>query len=44
MPMFSLLGANHHLTLFHMDKRFIWINETKQRINEFNIGYIKNPS
>ena len=23
---------------------FIWINETKQRINELNIGYITNPS
>ena len=29
MPMLSLLGANHRLTLFHMAKRFIWINETK---------------
>ena len=25
-----------------MDKRFIWINETKQRINEFMIGYMIN--
>ena len=22
---------------------FIWINETKKRINEFNIGYMMNP-
>ena len=26
-----------------MDKRFIWINKTKQRINEFTIGYMINP-
>ena len=43
MPMISLLGANHRLPLFHMAKRFIWINETKQRINEFTIGYMINP-
>ena len=43
MPMLSLLEANHSLPLFHMAKRFIWLNETKKRINEFNIGYIINP-
>ena len=42
MPMLSLFGANHHLPLFHMDKRFIWINETKKRINEFTVGYMIN--
>ena len=26
-----------------MVKRFIWINETKQHINEFKIGYMINP-
>ena len=29
MPMLSLLGGNHCLPLFHMDKRFICINEKK---------------
>ena len=43
MPMLSLLGANHLLPLFYMDKRFIWINEKKQRINNFMIGYMINP-
>ena len=43
MPMLSLLGANHCLPLFHIAKRFTWLNETKERINEFNIGYIYNP-
>ena len=42
MPMLSLLGGNHCLPLFHMAKRFIWINETKQLINEFRIGYMIN--
>ena len=41
--MLSFLVANHRLPLFHMAKRFIWINETKQLINEFTIGYMVNP-
>ena len=43
MPILSLLGSNHHLPLFHMSKHFIWLNETKQLINEFKIGYMINP-
>ena len=31
----SLLGGNHRLTLFHMAKGLIWIEETKERINKF---------
>ena len=27
-----------------MDKRFIWIEETGERINECDIGFIINPS
>ena len=42
MRMLSLLWINHRLPLFHMAKRFIWINE-KKRINEFTIGYMINP-
>ena len=41
--MISFLGSNNSLPLFNMAKSFIWINETKQRINEFEIGYIINP-
>ena len=41
--MLPLLGANHCLPLFNMAKLFIWINETKQRINEFTIVYMVNP-
>ena len=40
----SLLGANHRLHLLHMAKRFIWIEETKERINKFTIGYMINPT
>ena len=43
MPMLSLLGMNHCLPSFHMDKRFIWLNETKKLNNEFTIGYLINP-
>ena len=42
MPMLSLLGENHRLPLFHMAKHFIWLDETKKRINEFTIGYMIN--
>ena len=42
MPMLSLLGANHFLPLFHMAESFIWLNEKKQRNNEFKIGYMIN--
>ena len=34
--------ADHHLPLFYMAIRFIWINETKQLINDFTIGYMNN--
>ena len=39
----SLLGTNHCLPLAHMAKRYIWLEETNQRINEFSIGYMMNP-
>ena len=41
--MLSLLVYNNRLPLFHMDKKFIFPNETKQHINEFTIGYMINP-
>ena len=44
MPMLPLLGANNRLPLLHMAKRFIWIEETGKIINEFEIGYMINPS
>ena len=44
MPMQSLLGANHHLTLCHMAKSFVRLDETKERINRFFIGYMIIPT
>ena len=44
MPTQSLLGVNHRLPLFHMNKSFIWLEETKERINKFSIGYMINPT
>ena len=38
----SLLGTNHHLPLSHMAKRYIWLEEANERINEFSIGYMMN--
>ena len=38
-----IVGAKNLLPLFHMDKSFIWLNETKQHINVFTIGYMINP-
>ena len=40
----SLLGANHSLTLSHMTKSYIWIEETNQSINELSIGYMMNTN
>ena len=42
MPVCSLLGANHSLPIFHTAIPFIRLNETKQLINEFTIGYMIN--
>ena len=44
MPILPLLGGNHRLPLLHMSKSLIWIEETEERINEFEIGYMINPN
>ena len=44
MPMQSLLGGNHRQPLLHMAKSLIWVEEIKQRIHEFSIGYMINPT
>ena len=43
-PIFPLLGSNCRLPLLHMDKRFICSEERKKPINEFDIGYMINPT
>ena len=37
MTMLSLLGDNHRLPLFHMAKRFIWINEIKNVLTSLRL-------
>ena len=44
MPMQLLLGAYHCLPLSHISKGFIWLEEEKERINEFSVGYMINPN
>ena len=39
----SLLWTNHRLPLSHIDKSYIWLEETNELINEFSIGYTINP-
>ena len=44
IPMQSLLGAYNRLTLLHMAKSFIWLEETKECINNVSIGYMINTT
>ena len=39
-----LLGTNHRLPLSHMAKGYTCLEETKESINQFSIGYIINPN
>ena len=40
----SMLGANCRIPLLHISKSYICLEETNQRINEFSIGYMMNPT
>ena len=40
----SLLGTNHCSPLSYMAKSYIWLGETNECINEFQIGNIMNPN
>ena len=44
MTMQSLLGAYHHQLLSHTANVYIWLEERKERIIEFSIGYMINPT
>ena len=44
LSMKSVLGDNCRMLLLHMSNRNIWIEEKKQRINEFSFGYMFNPT
>ena len=38
------MGDNHRQPLVNMAKNFIWLEETKERINDFLIGYMINSA
>ena len=40
MHMLPMFGDNDRLPSLHMDKLFIWLEETCERINEFDTGYM----
>ena len=44
MPILPLFGGDHCIPLLHMSKRFIWLEEIGESINEFEIGYMINTS
>ena len=44
LDMQSMLGTNFCMPLLHISKRQILLEETNQRINEFYIGYMMNPT
>ena len=39
-----MLQANFCMPLLHISKSYIFLEETNQRINEFSIGYMMNPT
>ena len=38
-----MLGTYHRLLLSQLARRYIWLEETNERINESSIGYMMNP-
>ena len=44
IPLFPLLGVNNGLPLLHMSNIFVYINTRDERINQFAIGYMINPT
>ena len=44
LNMQSMLGDNCRMPLLHISKSYIWLEEKKQRINEFYIGYMINST
>ena len=44
LSMESMLGANCCMSLLHMSKSYIWIEETSERINEFSFGHMFNST
>ena len=44
IPLLTLLGVNHGPPLLHTSKTFFYINSTEERINQFSILYMINPT
>ena len=44
IPLFLLLGVNPCLPLMNMSKICVYINSIEKHINEFEIGYMVNPT
>ena len=44
LDMQSLFGTNCCRPLLHMAKRYIWLEETNESINQLYIGYMINPN
>ena len=40
----DILWVNHCLSILHTSKNFIYLHNTEERINEFTIGYMVNPT
>ena len=44
LPILPFWGVNNCLPLLHMYKKFVYDHNTEERINEFAIGYMVNPT
>ena len=44
IPLLTLLGANHLQPIINMSKRLVYLYTTNKQINQFEIGYMVNPS
>ena len=44
IPLMQLLGLNHHQHILNMSKIIVCCYSTDETINQFEIGYIINPS
>ena len=44
IPLFQLVGVNHHQPILYTIKRMAYIYATGEQIIKFTIGYMINPS
>ena len=43
-PIFPLLVVNDCIPIFHMSKIFVYLHNTEEHINQFEIEYMVNPT